>query len=551
MHGLDFLRDLVTILAASIVVVTVLRRLKVPTIAGFIVSGTILGPGGFALIADVHEVQTLAEVGVVLLLFGIGLELSLERLRRYLKAILIGGGVQVGATIVCAAAVTFQLGYSLYTSVFVGFVIAISSTAVVLRALSSRGELDTSHGRLSVGILVFQDLSVVPMMLLLPLLAGSASETGDVLRATTHAVLVLGGVLLAARFVVPRVLALVAATKERELFVMTVFLICFGTAWSVTHAGVSLALGAFLAGLVVAGSEFRHQALSELVPARELLAGIFFVSVGMLFDFGDIRQQLGATTLIVVGIMAGKAIVLFLTALLLRLPIGSAVLAAGALCQVGEFSFVLLGAAKGTNLVPSAIGQSLLLTAIVSMVLTPLAMACGPTFVRSLSRLSRRSFWRNVLDERADDDGAARGHAIVAGYGLAGRTVCRRLQKSNSDYMVVDINPENVRSARREGHSVIYGDITREDVLREAGVAGAALVCVSINDPRAAELAVRTIRRVNPQVKILVRAQYELDRSSLLKAGASLVVSAEQTASDALGGLAAGLAIPALEEQTI
>ena len=287
-----FLKDLVIVLGAAVVVVALLRRVGVPSIAGFILTGILAGPTALGLVDDTHQVELLAEVGVVLLLFGIGLELAVDRLRRLWKAVLLGGGIQVSVTLGCTAVLARAFGLAPGTAVFLGCVIAVSSTAVVLRALSARGELDAPHGRLAVGILVFQDLCVVPMILAVPLLAGDDSSPREILLAIGTAVAVLVGVLVAASFLVPRLLAFVARTRERELFILTVFLVCFGTTWALSLAGISLALGAFLAGLIVAGSEFRHQAMADLIPARDILASLFFVSVGMLLDVSGVSGQM-------------------------------------------------------------------------------------------------------------------------------------------------------------------------------------------------------------------------------------------------------------------
>ncbi len=265
MTELVFLQDLVVILTAAVVVVALLRRLQVPAIAGFIVAGTAVGPHALGLVQDLQQVEILAELGVVLLLFGIGLELSLDRVRQLWRLIAVGGGMQVAATVLVVLGLSLLLGRDAQSGLVLGFIIAISSTAIVLRGLSTRGELEAPHGRLTLGILVFQDLCVVPMVLVIPFLADTDLGTSVWVPLLTAAV-VVAGALVAARIVVPRFLDAVARTRQRELFVLSVFLICLGTAWAVSSAGVSLALGAFLAGLVVSGSRYREQAISDLVP---------------------------------------------------------------------------------------------------------------------------------------------------------------------------------------------------------------------------------------------------------------------------------------------
>ena len=336
MPEIGYLKDLVIVLASAAVVVAILRRVGVPFIAGFILAGTLVGPMGLRLVDDTRQVEVLSEIGVVLLLFGIGLEISLERFRRLWKAVLLGGGIQVGVTIVCTVLLASGFGLTPRDAVFLGCVIAVSSTAIVLRGLSARGELEAPHGRLAVGILVFQDLCVVPMILAVPFLAGRGGSTQEIVITIVTAAAILTGVLVGARHLVPRLLAFVAQTRERELFILTVFLVCFGTAWILSLAGIPLALGAFLAGMVVAGSEFRHQAMSDLIPAREVLSSFFFVSVGMLLDVSDVFENLIPTVGLLGAILMGKFTIILGTALLLRLPLRVGILSAATAMPSGR-----------------------------------------------------------------------------------------------------------------------------------------------------------------------------------------------------------------------
>ncbi len=534
MHGAEVLKDLVVILAAAVAVVAVLRKLGVPSIAGFIVTGALIGPGALGLVDDTEQVRVLAEVGVVLLLFGIGLELSLSRLRRLWKVIVLGGGLQVSATVILTTIVAMVFDLPWTSAVFLGCVIAVSSTAVVLRGLAARGELNAPHGRLAVGILVFQDLCVVPMILAVPFLAGEGGSTREVLITAAKAVAILAGVLVAASVVVPRFLAFIAETRQRDLFVLAVFLICLGTAWVVSLAGVSLALGAFLAGLVVAGSEFRHQALSDLIPTREVFASLFFVSVGMLLDVSSLLSHWMETAGLLVAIVLGKFAIILFTSLALRFPLRVAILSAAALSQVGEFSFVLIDAASDTSLLGPELSHNLLVAIILSMLLTPLAIAMGPHLASNAGRVP----WFNRLlgadPPGVDADEPHSDHVIVAGYGLAGHVICQALRTARVPYVAVDVNPENVRTAKRAGDRVVLGDVTQREVLEELGVADARLVVLSINDPRATALAARTVRDLAPAARLLVRTQYQSDQEGFEQLGATLVIADEVTASETL-----------------
>lgn len=541
MHGVDFLRDLVVVLGAAVVVVALLRPIRVPSIAGFIFTGVLAGPSGLRLVSNQGNVEALAETGVVLLLFGIGLELSLDRLKRVWRAALIGGSLQVFGTMAVTVAIAMAFGLELPSAVLLGFVVAVSSTAVVLRGLATRGELETPHGKVAVGILVFQDLCVIPMILAIPLLAGDGGSAADIVSTIAIAVAVLGGVVLAARVLVPPVLRYVARTRQRELFVLTVFLICFGTAWLVSMAGISVALGAFLGGLVVAGSEFRHQAMSDLIPAREVLASLFFVSIGMLLDLSDIADHWLTVLALLAAILVGKFAIVFATARLLRLPTRVATLSGATLCQVGEFSFVLLNQAKATELLSPGLQNNVLIAVILSMMLTPMIIAFGPHLAVRAARVPWLNDRLGAEPPGVDPDEPHADHVIVAGYGVAGRELCESLRQNQTPYVAVDINTDNVRAARAAGARAVLGDVTHRDLLEELGCERAKLVVVSINDHRAALLAVRVIREAAPHTPILVRAQYVMDEAPLRDAGATVVISAEEVATHAVVSTTAGM----------
>ena len=531
MPEIEYLWDLVIVLGSAVVVATVLRRVGVPSIAGFILAGALVGPTALRIVDDTHQVEVLAEIGVVLLLFGIGLELSLRHLRRLWKAILLGGSIQVAATVACTAALAVWYGLETGPAVFLGCVVAVSSTAVVLRGLSARGELDSPHGRLAVGILVFQDLCVVPMLLAVPILAGQESSTREIAVAAIIGLAILAGVLFAASRVVPYLLAFVAKTRERELFVLTVFLGCFGIAWGLSLAGISLALGAFLAGLIVAGSEFRHQAMSDLIPVREVFASVFFVSVGMLLDVSDVIEHFAPTLGLLGLILVGKFAIMLVMGLVLRLPLRVAILSAATLCQIGEFSFVLLNAASGTGLLGAELSHNLLVAIILSMLLTPIVIAFGPHLALGADRVPWLNRILGAEPPGFDAHEPHSDHIIVAGYGRAGREVCRAARDAGFACIAVDVNVDNVRAAKAAGDLAVYGDITQREVLEELGCRNARLVVVTINDTRATELAVRTIRRTAPDTLIIARALYDIDEDSLRAAGATRVITAEATTS--------------------
>jgi CPA2 family monovalent cation:H+ antiporter-2 len=525
----DILKDLVVIIALAVLVVLVLRRVGLPSLVGFIIAGVTVGPRSIGLISNTHEVETLAEVGVVLLLFGVGLELPLERLRRLWKPILLGGVLQVGITVAAAAVLGSLFGLSTRTALFLGCLTAISSTAIVLRALETRGEIDAPHGRLTLGILVFQDLCVVPMMLAIPILAGQQAAGWGPILALLRALAILAGVVLAARLVVPRILHFIAETRQRDLFVLSLFLVCIGTAWVTSLAGVSLALGAFLAGLVVASGAFRHQAMADLVPFRELLASVFFVSVGMLLDPWAVVTNAGPIMLLLAFIVIGKTLIVLLVGTALRLPARVSILSGLALAQIGEFSFVLVHSARGTGLLDPTISGHLHAATVISMLITPLALLAGPHVVAGAGRLPMLTRLLGVKTARDAEAQAKRwrDHVIIGGYGVTGQELAEVLRSSGITHVVLDLNPENVRLATSQGSPAFFGDMTSVEILEHLGIHHAREMVVVINDPQAAQRAVLAARRAAPDLHIVVRARYLEDVQPFCEAGASRVVPEE------------------------
>jgi CPA2 family monovalent cation:H+ antiporter-2 len=532
MNGLVYLRDLVIILSFGVIIVAVFHKLKLPAIAGFILAGVLVGPQGFGFINDVHQVEVLAEFGVALLLFGIGLELSLEKLRRLWKLIIVGGALQVGLSVLVVFLISKTFDVPGNSAVFIGFLLALSSTAIVARGLQQRGEIDAPHGRLIMGILVFQDFSVVPMMLAIPILVGTDVLAEVYLITMLQAVGIIAAVLLAALLIVPRILNLIAKTRQRQLFILSVFLICIGTAWLIASAGASLAIGAFLAGLVVAGSEYRHQALADLISFREVFASLFFVSIGMLLAPSIVAENIFLVLALLIAILAGKSLIVFVIAKVLRVPLRVCLMTALALAQVGEFSFVLLFSAHGSGLIDMTLESNLISAAILSMFITPFAMSFGPRLAAGLGKLPRleRLLDMEIVVDATDSVSKMQNHVIVGGYGFAGRELSKALKDHGIPHVVVDININNVSEASHDGVNAIFGDVTNQEVLHKLGVEYAAELVLLVNDPGAAEHATLVARKLAPELHIVVRTHYLLDIDSIQTAGADDVIPSEREA---------------------
>lgn len=531
MGHVPLLDELAIVAALAVFVTVVLARLKLPTVAGLLLAGALLGPYGLGLVSSVHAIEVLAEVGVVLLLFTIGLEFSLSRLRDILRQVALGGLLQVGLTTAVTAGVAVLLGQSVGRGIFYGFAFALSSTAIVLRALGERRELDAPHGKFIVGTLIFQDLCVVPMVLTVPLLAG-ASPAGQaatsILLALGKAALVVVGTVVVARFVVPKVLGWVDASRSREVFLLAILGLCIGTAWLTSMVGLSLALGAFLGGMVVADTEYSHRAMGDILPLRDAFVSVFFVSLGMLFDIRVVLTQPLLVLGLLFGFLVAKGVLATVAALAMRFPSRVAWLAGVGLAQFGEFGFVLAKLAEQSGVVDAAAVRPLLAAGIVSMFLTPLLVRAAPHITageRLLAPLERLIGVRSI--DEADEGRKLENHVVIVGFGVAGQLAAQALSAANTPFVVLELNSGNVQRGKQEGMPVFYGDATSAEALGHAHLAEARLVVLLMNDPQASARIVDMLRREAPHVPVLMRTRYLAERGGLLKIGAHDVVAEE------------------------
>lgn len=531
MEEIPLLKEIAIVAAAGVLVAVVVGRMRVPTVAGLLLSGALVGPHGLRLVSDTHAIELIAEVGVVLLLFTIGLEFSLNRLTHIFRRVALGGILQVGGTLglVAAGAVVLGVGYG--PAVFYGFVFALSSTAIVLRALTERRELDAPHGRFIVAALIFQDLCVIPMVLLVPLL-GTGEQGGmyaEIGIALGKAAAVVVGVLSVSRLVVPRFLELVEASRSREVFLLAVLTLCVGTAWLTSLAGLSLALGAFLGGLVVAGTEYSHRAMGDILPLRDVFMSFFFVSFGMFFDVQVLAESPLLVLLLLLVFVLGKGAVATAAALLMRFPPRAAWLAGVGLAQFGEFGFVLVRLGMETGLVQRADVEPVLIAGIISMFLTPLLLQRAPHITageRLLAPLARLLRARGIeeIDSRGE---LLQDHVVVIGYGVAGQFVASTLRNRGIKHVILELNADNVRRGREAGDPVFYADATSKEALRHAHIEHARCIVVMINDPQATFRVVDAVRRVAPQAAVVIRTRYLADQDRLLALGGSRVVAEE------------------------
>lgn len=528
---LPFLNELVALFLVSVVIAYLCYRLNLVPIVGFLIAGVIIGPNALALVPDQELVDILAEIGVILLLFTIGIEFSLEKLNRIRKAIVIGGGFQVTVTTLAVVGLSMAFGVSLNTAIYTGFLVALSSTAIVLGLFSQRNETDTPTGQLSLAVLIFQDLSIVLMVLLVPLLAGQSESAFDVFWILGKAVLLILAVLVLARRIVPWILEKVAKTRNRELFLLTVVAVCFGTVALSSMANVSLALGAFLAGLVVSESEFSEQALSEILPLRTIFNAVFFVSVGMLLDLSYVIEYPFILLGIAVFVILLKLIITSAGLLTLGYPVRIGATSGLALAQIGEFSFVLERAGRAAGMTPAGMGelgsQIFIAVSVLLMIGTPFLLNAGPKLGELLTRTPLKKLGEDTKGEQADYKKSLEDHVIIVGYGPAGRHLEQVLHETGIPYVIIEMNPDSVEEMRANDIPAIYGDAGRFHILEKAGIDRAKMLVIATNDPATSPRIIRIARHYNPTLQIVVRTRYLSDVDQLEELGADNVIPEE------------------------
>ena len=527
----EFVANFLVVISASVVVLLASHFLRLSPIVGFLLTGMLIGPSGLHLV-DQGEVELFAEIGVIILLFTVGLEYSLSSLRQNWRPFLLGGGLQVGLTVIVAGGIAALFGVAVRNAIFLGFLTALSSTAIVLKAYADRRELASPQGTLVTGILLFQDFCLAPMIVLTPVLAGSAAASiGGVLGRVGLGVLLVAAAFVLARLVMPWLLHWIVRTRVRVVFLLGSLGVCLGMGMLTGRLGFSMALGAFLAGLVVSESEYGHQVTADVLPFRDLFNSMFFISLGMLFRFETLQTH----GLAVLGIGAGIVLVKTLMAALvigyMMYPARTAIIVGLSLAQVGEFSFVLAGVGIGLGLLGVELHQIFLGASIFTMLLTPLWISIAPRIasrtpnVRMPGPMERmRRDLRGAFPSAAE---RRRGHVVLVGYGLNGRNVARVLRETAIPFVVLELNGDLVRLAHEDNVPVVYGDATRAEILSVCGVEAANLLVMAISDLAATRTAVQVARRMNPGMYILVRTRALEEIDELLRLGANEVIPEE------------------------
>ncbi len=528
----EFLQSLVIIFGISALVVYFLHKINIPSIVGFLVSGILIGPHTLGLIKEVREIEIFAEVGVILLLFTLGMEFSLKKLLR-MKRIVFGSGlIQVFSTIL----LTFLLSYLLLKlpfekSVFWGFLICLSSTAIVVKSIADNNETATPHGRAMIGIVLFQDLSVVLFIILVPLMGGNINFSfSEISLLILKTVAVIVFVVAGSRWFVPYLFNEIVKTKSRELFIISIFLFCIGTALFTNLMGLSLSLGAFLAGMMLSESDYAYQAMSDVVPFKESFMGMFFVSVGMLLNVRIAGEKIIPILLLFILIIVLKSLLGYISVLFAGFSSRTSIIAGIGIAQIGEFSFVLAIAGRSNGLIDENLYQIFIATSILTMLATPfLSKSAVPLASWALKTLTPTHYKTHNLRhyQRNSAKDVEHDHVIIAGYSFNGRNLAGVLKQVGIPYIIIDMDMNLVKENKALGEPIYYGDATSPDVLTHLGIKTAKMLVCTVSEPIAQRIIISNARNLNKCLYILVRTRHVKSVEDLKKAGANDVIPEE------------------------
>ena len=527
MNDYTLIKDLTILLLVSLPINILFHKIKLPSTIGFLVAGVIIGPYELHWINDPRSINHLAEIGVVLLLFVIGLEFSLAKILKNLTEVIGGGIAQLVLTTLAIFLMLTVLGLHKNQAFTLGLLAALSSTAIVLKMITDQAEIDTLYGRLCIGILLFQDVCVVPVMIIVPLLAQTGETSfASVAIALAKSILALASIFLLSRLLVPRTLKLIGRIGSKEHLTLFVILIILGTGWVSQSLGLSLALGAFIAGLIISDSEYTHQIILDILPLRDYFVSIFFISIGMILNVDYfLKNSLFCLGLTFAAIIL-KIFLTFLACWLFRNPFRISLIVGIRLAQVGEFSLLIADKAMNLGLFPKEMYQTFLIVSILSMLVAPLCIKLSTLVSLKISSLLTFLPAEKPGNER-EAEATAGNHVIIAGYGLGGQHLSRVLRETKIHFIVLELDGERIKLALAEKMNVLYGDATHRDVLLRAGIKSARMMVFYISDYASSRQGVKLARELSPNAYIMVRTRYASQVEELKSAGANEVIPEE------------------------
>ncbi|MCC6549932.1 MAG: cation:proton antiporter [Ignavibacteriaceae bacterium] len=520
MEKFSIIKELVIILFFSIPIIAIFRRINLSSVIGFLFTGILIGPYGLGVISTSSEIEVIAEIGIILLMFSIGVEFSVRQLLQMWRTMFITGGAQVILTVAAGWGVSSLTGLPQKESLFIGILISLSSTAVVLKLLADKNELGTPHGKSTVGILIFQDIAIVPLMILVQVLGADSEMSGGAIALKI--LLSFGGIaviLFLSRKFIPLLLRWLAGVRIREAFTAGTILLILGTAYISEEIGLTFSIGAFLAGIIISESEYSHQIVSEMLPLKDLFNSIFFVSIGLLLNVAFLAENfflVGTTFAVLIIIKTGIIVIILL---LQRQRLSNALMTGLSLAQIGEFSFIIAQTGIKEGLLSAEMNDTFLAVSIFSLFLTPIIMSFS-------SKVADR--FRSFSGELSQTENPGlKDHVIIAGFGLNGRTVARVLKDTGIKYQVIEYNPDLVQYHRNLGENIMYGDITRKEILTHAGAETARVMVFAVSDEKSTIAALHLVKEINPDIYTIVRTRYVRQVEVFRDLGASEVIPDE------------------------
>ncbi|MGD1921511.1 MAG: cation:proton antiporter [Pleurocapsa sp.] len=534
-----FVFDITTVLSSSAIAGFLAHRLRQPVLLGYLVAGLLIGPFGLGQINQIEEIKSLAEIGVAFLLFALVVEFSLAELKRVKEIAIKGSLLQIGFTIALVALFTTSLGWvqSSVEGIFMGAVLSLSSTAVVLKTLTERGEVSTIHGQIMLAILIAQDLALGLMLAVLPALNQPDNLLPALVAAIIKAVLFFVSAIAAGYWVIPRIMTTVAKTENSELFLLTVIALCLGIALITANLGLSIEMGAFVAGLTIAEIDYADQALAKMIPLRDTFASLFFASIGMLINPDTLWQNIGVIVGLVTLVMIGKASIVFPIIWKFGYSFKTAVISSLGLNQIGEFSFVLAVLGEKLGFISQDQYDLLIGTTAITLVLTPLGMKLSPDIANKLASVPLVA---NFLKQRQENKGISApqticDHIVVAGYGRVGKVLVKVLRDRNYKVLVIENSEAAVRGLRQDNIPYVFGDADSELVLEKAYLEKAKAIAIALPDPSSTRILLKLAQNMNPTIDIVARSHSDKEIDILTKLGAAEVVQPEFEAALEMG----------------
>ncbi len=524
-----YLYTIIIIFAFAIIIVALGNKFRIPGIVGFILTGMLIGPYGLGFIEGTEFIDVLAEIGIIFLLFTIGMQFSFRTLYEMRKIVMIGGSLQVLLTIIATMAISYLFGVTTAQALFFGFLVCHSSTAIALKLYQDRAEIESPQARVTLGISIFQDIITIPMLIALPILAGETTDiAGALFQLGITLVILFAAVLAISVYAIPRFMNRITGIRSPEIFLLSILLICFVVTYITASLGLSLAIGAFLAGLTLSESDYFHQAFASIIPFRDIFTSFFFISIGMLLNIGFVMQEPVLIVALVIGTILVKAVIAGGSALLIGQSLRTSVLAGLALANIGEFAFVLSIPGMELGLFTPASEQIFLAVTLLTMSLAPLAVISGPKTADFFCRLPFGGRLKSGCEtDNSQSIPPMKDHVVIVGYGLNGRNLAKAARTGRIPYVVIDMNPETVVRERKAGENIFFGDATNSTILTHANIEQARILVIVINDPVSTRTITSLARQMNPDLFIIVRTRFLTEVRPLKNLGADEVIPEE------------------------